>query len=359
MDQDQTEALTGAVQRAIEARQPLRARGHGSKAFYGNPGAGEALDVTGHSGVLSYEPGDLVITARAGTPLDELDAVLASKGQMLGFEPPRFGGRGTLGGAIAAGLSGPRRPWAGAARDFVLGVRAINGRGRVVRYGGETIKNVAGYDLPRLYAGSLGAFGVMLDVSLRVLPVPETELTLVLEPADPARAMIDLQRRPWPLSGLCAVDGQLRVRLSGTAEGVAAARGQIGGEALPDGAAFWRALRDLELPLFAGDAPLWRVSLPPAAPPLNLPGDWLLDWGGAQRWLRSPAPPAQVWATAAAAHGHATLVRGGDRSGGVFQPLTQAQASIERRLKAELDPAGIFGPGRSVLGSVDRQGVAA
>lgn len=350
MDQDCSETLGAVVREAIEARRPLRAAGHGSKAFYGDAAGGEPLDLTAHRGVLGYEPGDMVITARTGTPLAELDAVLAAQGQMLGFEPPRFGGRGTLGGAIAAGLSGPRRPWAGAARDFVLGVRAINGHGQVVRYGGETIKNVAGYDLARLYAGSLGAFGVMLDVSLRVLPVPQTELTLVLEPADASadlgRTMIDLQRRPWPLSGLCRVDGQLRVRLSGTAEGVAAARAQIGGEELPDGAAFWHALRDWELPFFAGAAPLWRISLPPAAPPLDLPGDWLLDWGGAQRWLRSDAAPADVWAAAAKAHGHATLMRGGDRAGGVFQPPSAAQAAIEQRLKAELDPAGVFAGGR-------------
>jgi glycolate oxidase FAD binding subunit len=347
MDQDQTEALLGAVRRAIETRQPLRAHGHGSKAFYGNLRAGEALDITGHSGVLSYEPGDLVITARAGTPLAHIDAVLAAQGQMLGFEPPQFGGRGTLGGAIAAGLSGPRRPWAGSARDFVLGVRAVNGHGESVRYGGETIKNVAGYDLARLYAGSLGAFGVLLEASLRVLPVPETELTLVLDLADPRQAMIDWQHRPWPLSGLCVDGGRVCLRLSGTTDGVNAARQQIGGQELADGAAFWRALRDLELPFFAGDAPLWRVSLPPATPPLDLPGDWLLDWGGAQRWLRSPAPPAQVWATAAAAHGHATLMRGGDRSGGMFQPVSATQATIERRLKAELDPDGVFGGGRA------------
>lgn len=342
MDQDQTDALLAAVRGAIEARRPLRAVGHGSKAFYGDAATGEALDVTGHRGVLSYEPGDMVITARAGTPLAELDAVLAAHGQMLGFEPPRFGGRGTLGGAIAAGLSGPRRPWAGAARDFVLGVRAINGRGEVVRYGGETIKNVAGYDLARLYAGSLGAFGVLLDVSLRVLPVPETELALLLQPSDPAQAMIDLQRRPWPLSGLCWLDGRLHLRLSGTADGVAAARAQIGGEVQPDGAAFWRALRDWELPFFEGEAPLWRISLPPAAPPLDLPGQWLIDWGGAQRWLRSDAAPAKVWVAAGLAHGHATLMRGGERRGGVFQPPFVVQAGIERRLKAELDPAGVF-----------------
>jgi glycolate oxidase FAD binding subunit len=154
--------------------------------------------------------------------------------------------------------------------------------------------------------------------------------------------MIDLQRRPWPLSGLCCVDGELRVRLSGTAEGVAAARAQIGGEEMADGAAFWHALRDWELPFFAGAAPLWRISLPPAAPPLDLPGDWLIDWGGAQRWLRSEAAPTDVWAIAAKAHGHATLMRGGDRSGGVFQPPSAAQAAIEQRLKAELDPAGVF-----------------
>ena len=344
MGQDRSEALQAAVRAALAAGHAVSARGHGSKAFYGNPRGGEPLDVSGHHGVVAYEPGDMVITARAGTSLAQLEGVLAERGQMLGFEPPRFGGRGTLGGAVAAGLSGPRRPWAGAARDFVLGAQVINGRGEWVRYGGETIKNVAGYDLARLYAGSLGSFGLMLELSVRVLPVPQTELTLVLAPAEPRQAMVDLQRRPWPLSGLCLLDGQLYLRLSGTADGVTAARAHIGGEALAEGAAFWRGLRDLELPFFLGAQALWRVSLPPAAPPLDLPGSWLEDWGGAQRWLRTDASAQQVRAAAAAAHGHATLVRG-DRSGGVFQPLSTAAATVTRRLKAELDPRGVFAGG--------------
>lgn len=344
MGEDRSEALQAAVQAALAAGRALSPRGHGSKAFYGYPPAGEALDVAGHHGVVAYEPGDLVITARAGTPLAQLDAVLAERGQMLGFEPPRFGGRGTLGGAVAAGLSGPRRPWAGAARDFVLGAQVVNGRGQIVRYGGETIKNVAGYDLARLYAGSLGSFGLMLELSVRVLPVPQTELTLVLAPDQPRRAMVALQRRPWPLSGLCLLDGRLYLRLSGTADGVAAARTSIGGEVLAEGAVFWRALRDLELPFFGGPQALWRLSLPPAAAPLDLPGDWLEDWGGAQRWLRTEAPAQAVRAAAAAAHGHATLMRGGG-TGGVFQPLSAAAATVTRRLKAELDPQNVFAGG--------------
>ncbi|WP_372723718.1 glycolate oxidase subunit GlcE [Immundisolibacter sp.] len=350
MDADISDSLQAAVRGAIETRQPLQPRGHGSKDFYGNAAGGERLDVSGHRGVVSYEPGDLVLSARAGTPLAQIEALLTEHGQMLGFEPPQFGGRGTLGGAVAAGWSGPRRPWAGSVRDFVLGVRAINGRGERVRFGGETIKNVAGYDLPRLYAGSLGTLGLLLEVSVRVLPIAEAEVTLVLEPADPLRQMLDWQRRPWPLSGLCQVGGQVYLRLSGTAAGVDAARKQIGGEPWAQGAVFWQALRDLELPFFAGGSPLWRMSVLPATPPPDLAGEWLVDWGGAQRWLRSEAPPAQVWAAAAAAHGHASLIRDGERGGGVFQPLPPAHTALQQRLKAELDPSGLFSPGRLYSG---------
>ncbi|GAB4354680.1 MAG: glycolate oxidase subunit GlcE [Immundisolibacter sp.] len=344
MGEDRAEALQAAVCEALAAGRAVSARGHASKAFYGKPRVGEPLDVSGHHGVVAYEPGDMVITARAGTPLALLERVLAEHGQMLGFEPPQFGARGTLAGAVAAGLSGPRRPWAGAARDFVLGAQVVNGRGQRVRYGGETIKNVAGYDLARLYAGSMGSFGLLLELSIRVLPLPQSELTLLLEPAQPLQAMVDLQRRPWPLSGLCLLGGQLYLRLSGTAEGVAAARARIGGEVLADGEAFWRALRDHELPFFEGPRQLWRLSLPPAAAPLDLPGQWLLDWGGAQRWLRTDAPAWQVREAAAAAHGHATLIRGSG-AGDAFQPLSVPVAKVTRRLKAELDPRNVFAGG--------------
>jgi glycolate oxidase FAD binding subunit len=348
---DASDVLLEQVCAARKAHVPLAIAGQGSKAFYGRAVGGQPLDVTPHRGVVAYDPGDLVLTARAGTPLAELDALLAAHGQMLGFEPPCFGGAGTLGGAVAAGLAGPRRPHAGAVRDFVLGVEVIDGRGERVRFGGRVIKNVAGFDLARLMAGALGTLGVLLEVSLRVLPRPQAELTLRQDLARQRaqRAMQDWQRRPLPLSAL-AYDGRvLYARLSGTAHGVEAARAALGGEALTEGdaSAYWQALRDHTHPFFAHDGVLWRLSVPAETDtPAHLPGDWLWEWGGAQRWLRTRASADAVRAVAAQHGGHAAAFRGGTRSGDVFHPLPSGLAALHRRLKAALDPDGLFNPGR-------------
>lgn len=348
---DASAALLDQVRAARAARQPLAVCGTGSKAFYGGAVRGEPLDVTGHRGVVAYDPGDLVLTARAGTALAEIDAVLAEKRQMLGFEPPRFGGGGTLGGAVAAGLAGPCRPHTGAVRDFVLGVEAIDGRGQRVRFGGRVIKNVAGFDLARLMAGALGTLGVLLEVSLRVLPRPEHQTTLRQDLARQRaqRAMLDWQRKPLPLSGLCYDGRTLYARLSGTRAGVAAASAQLGGETVPEPAAdeYWNALRDHTHPFLGADGVLWRLSVPAAAePPANLPGDWLWEWGGAQRWLRTRASPDSVRQAAARMGGHAVLFRGSARGAGTFQALPGPLAQLTRRVKAALDPDGVFNPGR-------------
>lgn len=344
---DRTAELQDRVQRAIADRAPLQILGGGSKAFLGRPAVGDPLSLAGHAGILSYEPSELVVTARSGTPLAELEAALEAQGQMLAFEPPHFGGA-TLGGCVAAGLSGPRRPFAGAVRDHVLGVRLLNGRGEVLRFGGEVMKNVAGYDLSRLMVGAMGTLGVLLEVSLKVLPRPAVELTL-RRPASAAEAVEAMNRwagRPLPLSA-GAFDGELlHVRLSGTESGVRAARRVVGGDPVDDGGAFWRRLREQRHAVFETALPLWRLSVPPATPPLDLPGRQLIDWGGAQRWLLSEAPARQVRAVAAAVGGHATLFRGGDRSGEVFHPLAAPIAALHRRLKAAFDPAGLFNPGR-------------
>lgn len=344
--------LAERVRTATAERTALHIRGSGSKTFYGRStdDAAQPLDLAEYQGIIAYEPTELVVTAAAGTTLETLNAALVGGGQMLGFEPPQFGPGATLGGTVACGLSGPSRPWTGSVRDFVLGVKLINGKGEILRFGGQVMKNVAGYDVSRLLTGSLGTLGVLLEVSLRVLPRPGAERTLVQD-ADPAEAIERLAGwadKPYPLSGAVCDGERLYLRLSGSASGVSAAAETLGGDTLPDEQAwvFWNDLREQRLDFFAGDTPLWRLSLPPATPPLDLPGARLLDWGGAQRWLRSDADPDTVFAAARTAGGHATLFRGGDRTGAVFQPLDPALMTLHRRLKTSFDPAGIFNPGR-------------
>jgi len=324
----------------------LRLRGGGTKDFYGNEPRGEILDTRAYAGIVSYEPTELVITARAGTALSEIETTLASEGQMLPFEPPHFGPAATFGGCIAAGLSGPRRAAAGALRDFVLGVRVVDGRGRVLGFGGQVMKNVAGYDVSRLLAGSLGTLGLIAEASLKVLPRPPSELSLRLEMPQ-ERALEAMQRwagQPLPLSASAWHAGELALRLSGAEPAVRAAAEKIGGEPLHE--APWGAIREHTHPFFAAAAPLWRIALPPVAAPLDLPGVQLLEWGGALRWLLSDAPPQSVREAAKRAGGHATLFRARDKSAGAFAPLAPMVARLHRSLKAAFDPAGILNPGR-------------
>lgn len=340
-----------AVLRAAESKSALRLRGGGSKDFYGNEPRGEVLETRGHAGIVSYEPTELVVTARCGTPLLELEETLAGEDQFLPFEPPHFGAGATLGGCVAAGLSGPRRAAAGALRDYVLGVQVIDGRGRVLSFGGQVMKNVAGYDVARLFAGSLGTLGIIAEASIKVLPRPRAERTLALE-APLERALELLNRwggQPLPISATAWLDGELRVRLSGAEAALAAARSRLGGEPLQEeeAVAFWRAVREQEHAFFGGPAPLWRLSLPSTAPALDLPGEQLVEWGGALRWLKSGAGAKAVREAAARAGGHATLFRG-ERSSETFSPLVPALARVHRELKAAFDPAGIFNPGRLV-----------
>jgi glycolate oxidase FAD binding subunit len=336
---------------AAAAKAPLRIRGGGTKDWYGQQLAGEILDTRAHSGIVDYEPTELVITARSGTPLADIEAVLAAQGQMLAFEPPHFGEGATLGGAIASGLSGPRRASAGAVRDFVLGVQLMDGKGEVLTFGGQVMKNVAGYDVSRLLAGSLGTLGLMLQHSVKVLPraVREATLRFAMSEIDALRRLNEWGGQPLPISASCWHDGVLSVRLSGAQAAVDAAVASLGGEGVPDGRAFWAALREQQHPFFDGAGSLWRLSVPPAASAIVVKGAQLIEWGGAQRWLKADADAAaadSIRRVAAAAGGHATLFRGGDKSVGVFHPLAPAVAAIHQRLKAAFDPAHIFNPGR-------------
>jgi glycolate oxidase FAD binding subunit len=330
--------------------RPLRIRGGGSKDFYGNALQGEILDAASYAGVVAYEPAELVLTARGGTKLVEIEQTLDEQGQMLAFEPPHFGAGATLGGCIATGLSGPRRASAGAARDFVLGAKIVDGRGQLLGFGGQVMKNVAGYDVSRLLAGSLGTLGLIVEVSLKVLPKPAQELTLRLELPE-AKAIEQLNRwagQPLPISASAWRDGEMLVRLSGAQSGVQSAARKLGGVALAaeEAGNFWRALREHTDPYFAGDVPLWRLSVPANAAPIPLRGEQFLEWGGALRWLRSDADAQGIRAAAARAGGHATLFRSGNKAAGAFSPLPPLQARIHKELKMLFDPDGILNPGR-------------
>lgn len=343
---DISDQLRERILQANEDHLALRITGGGSKQFYGAKTNGEPLAVAGHSGILEFEPTELVVTARGGTLLSELEATLAEKGQMLAFEPPGFGSQATLAGTVACGFSGPRRPYTGALRDFVLGCTILNGKGEILSFGGQVMKNVAGYDVSRLMVGALGSLGVVLDVSLKVLPRPETEITVSQE-IPLSRALLvmnNLAAQPLPLSAMCWHADKLYVRLSGTGTTVSAAAAKIGGDRLDSDLDFWRELREHQLPFFQPDENLWRISVAPATEFNDLPGDCLIDWGGAQRWLRTDLPAESVFRAASVVQGHATLFRPKLPATSVFQPLPEQLMTLHKRLKAAFDPEGILNP---------------
>lgn len=346
--QDISKDLQVALLDAIETARPLSIQGHNSKSFYGRESCGRILSVREHRGILHYEPTELVLTARCGTPVEWIESTLAAENQMLDFEPPHFGSGPTLGGAVASGLSGPRRPFAGSVRDFVLGCRVMNGRGEILSFGGEVMKNVAGYDLSRLMCGSLGTLAVILEISVKVVPRPETELTLCQEIGElkAIENMNQWQGKPLPISALAWHRGLQYIRLSGGEHSVNAAARSIGGERLERGGEFWNGLRDQRLAFFCVRGNLWRLAVAPAAPVIELAGDWFYDWGGAQRWLVSDDPAQTLFETAARCGGHATLFRADGNRDAVFQPLSEEVARIHGRLKKAFDPHGIFNPGR-------------
>lgn len=339
------ERLADTIRAAASRRQPLRIRGAGSKDFYAHALLGEVLDMRAHTGIVDYERTELVVTARAGTPLREIDETLARGGQMLACEAPRFGGEATLGGCVAAGFSGPRRAQAGSVRDFVLGTKVMTATGEVQRFGGQVMKNVAGFDVSRLMAGSFGTLGVLLEVSLKVLPLPDEELTLRYETGE-AEAIERMNRwagQPLPISATCHVDGALHVRLSGNGLGVGAARRKLGGEEMPEADAFWGAVRDQRLAAFRSGT-LWRLSIKSSTPPLNLSGSQVIEWNGALRWIAGDIPAETVFAAARKAGGYATRFRGGAPT--PLMQLDPGTLDLHRRIKAALDPLGIFGPQR-------------
>ncbi len=375
--------LRERVMDAHRERRPVRLRGSGTKDFFGEAilpagaisgqdgrtsdepaSSATLLDLRSYRGIIDYEPSELVITARCGTPLSEIETALAERGQFLAFEPPAFAGDPTIGGVIAAGLSGPRRMYAGAARDFVLGSTLLDAHGEILRFGGQVMKNVAGFDVSRLLCGSLGILGIITEVSLKVLPRPRSEETVRF--SMPARTAIEAFNRwsgqPLPISGAAWDAGVAWLRLSGATSAVRAARERLGGERVdPESARqWWNALRHCTHPIFDNPA-LLRLSVPDTAPPLDLPGEPLIDWGGALRWYagdgntatRSQAGGAHLERareTAVAAGGTAMCWKGFAPPGARLHPLQPAVAALHRRLKQSFDPHGIFNPGRLIAG---------
>lgn len=344
---DRQTVLVEQVRAALDSGGPLAIRGGQSKAFYGEPSTGETLGVSGHEGIIEYDPGELVITCRAGSRQSDISEALSENNQFFPFEPPAFGDTATLGGMVACGFSGPGRPWSGSLRDYLLGVRLINGKGEVVHFGGQVMKNVAGYDISRLMAGSLGTLGVILDVSFKVLPRPARQLTLRFS-CNQGEAIERCSRwsgRPLPLSGACWHRGSLRIRLSGAATEVERAATALNAEETGEDRAFWADLREHRSAFFQQPGELWRLSLPPATGVLDLDGDVLVDWGGAQRWYVTDAAAGQIRDLAERAGGHATLFRGVSNANR-FHPLPPGLQALQRRIRLAFDPQGIFNPGR-------------
>lgn len=348
VEHDSLEALQQQIKQSVANATPLRICGGGSKSFYGNPSEGEILDVSTHSGIVDYDPAELVITLRGGCKLVDVEALLAEQGQMLGFEPPHYSERATIGGTVATGLAGPRRAFAGGIRDFILGARVLDGRGEVLNFGGRVIKNVAGFDVSRLMAGSMGTLGVLLEVSLRVIPCFETEVSLGFD-HDTAENHIqwinELGGRPLPLSASMWHKGRSLIRLSGSQQGIDSATNQLGGDKEQ---APWESLREQTHQFFEGHKHISRISLPPTMG-LSLQQEQLIEWSGAQRWI-GDCDIERMRERLQAKQGSLCLFRGKQETGSVFQAVDEATMILQRNLKSRFDPAGIFNRKRLYAG---------
>jgi glycolate oxidase FAD binding subunit len=346
--------LAERVKTAAANQTPLAIHGGNSKAFYGGTIIGEALDMRPYAGIIDYQPRELVLTVRSGTRLTDIEAVMQKENQMLPFEPPHFTPEATIGGTVATGLSGPRRAYAGAVRDFVLGARVVNGRGEDLRFGGRVIKNVAGYDVSRLMTGAMGTLGILTDLSFKVLPMPAAEATLQFsfDEASAIQRFNEWAGKPLPISASAWFDGVATLRLSGAVAGVAAAKAKLGGEEIAPAHAkqLWQSLRDHQHDFFASTKPVWRLSVPSTTPPVicvtHTETPQLIEWGGALRWLAADVDADSVRASVASVGGHATLFRAATKNITVFHPLPAKLAEIHRHLKNAFDPANILNCGR-------------
>lgn len=353
---DNSAVLLEQVRQAVDTRSPLKIVGGNSKASLGHQdvhGNSTALNTSEHAGIINYDPTELIVTVRAGTPLDQLNETLEEAGQMLPFEPPMLPGS-TIGGTLACGLSGPRRAFSGSARDYVLGMRVINGQAQDLSFGGQVMKNVAGYDVSRVQVGAWGTLGILLDMSMKVLPKPELELTLKQQCSEhDLKAFAPLMRQPLPLSGAMLIGQERYLRLSGSEVAVRAAAREMGGEIIEDNGV-WQAVNNHTHPYFVQayehtettESALWRIAIAEYAPMLDLPGEWLHEWAGGQRWLLTSASADDVFSKVAAASGHATRYSVTGAGEAAFQPLNGAMQKLQTRLRDSFDAQRIFNRGR-------------
>lgn len=355
MDVNRTQELQDRVREALNDKTMLNIVGGNSKNFYGNnhisanTNKTKIIETRIHQGIISYDPSELVITARAGTPLKEIEALLAENNQMLPFDPPHFGEHATLGGAIATGLSGSRRPFTGSARDFVLGTKIITGKGDIMSFGGQVMKNVAGYDVSRLMVGALGTLGLLLEISIKVLPQPDTETTqcIAMSQNDALKTMHELNQTSLPLSALAYENEKLYIRLSGASSAVTYAEKKVGGETLINAARFWQQVNEQTHPFFENEKPLWRLSVPYIAN-VNLNEKSFIDWAGALYWIHTDKEAEEIRQHAIAQGGSATLfkISGKDANQERFTPLAAKIKQLHVNLKMRFDPYGIFNYGR-------------
>lgn len=344
---DLSEVIQQQILHAVDNQQPLNILGGNTKSFLYQAQSAETLSLREHQGIVNYQPTELVVTAYAGTKLSELQTMLAEYNQRLPFDPPHFGDNATLGGAIATGLSGSIRPFTGSARDYVLGCKIINGKGQVMQFGGQVMKNVAGYDVSRLMVGAMGSLGVLLEISLKVLPIPTSEcyLSQPRDTQDALRLMQTLASQNLPLSGL-AYDGEaVHIRLSGAEAAVRAARQKLGGEN-HDPDIFWALVNEQQHHFFDGEMPLWRISVPPATADLTLSGKQLFDWAGGLRWVKTEETAEKIFKLATRHHGHAQLFRNRQPHAARRQPLSSGLKKLHLQLKQSFDPQGIFNRGQ-------------
>ena len=351
---DNSAELQQQIEQAVVDKTKFNIVGNNTKSFLGVINDAPALDVSAHSGVVSYEPTELVITARAGTTLREINTRLSEYDQTLAFEPPAFGSDATLGGTVACALAGPAKPYLGGTRDYILGCKILNGKGQILQFGGEVMKNVAGYDVSRLMTGAMGTLGLLLDISVKVLPKAKSELTLsaTMESDKAIEDMQALAALGLPITASAYIEGTLYIRLSGTETAINAAANKLESSDsthstvyASDDTELWTQLKEHTHPFFQNQSSLWRISVPALTKPLDLDGTWLYDWAGTQRWLFTDVAANAIRSQCESAGGHATLYRGSDelkRSVGVFHPLPKALLTLQQRLKHEFDPQCVF-----------------
>ena len=347
-DKDNSKQICDAVAYAISTNTAINIQAGNSKSFYGNAVIGDVFDVSQHRGIVDYEPSELFITARCGTLLQEIESTLDEQGQMLAFEPPHFGPNATLGGTIACGLSGPRRPYSNAARDCVLGAHIVNGHGEYLRFGGQVMKNVAGYDVARLMCGALGTLGIVMQISLKVIPKSPAEITLTFEhdEKDAIHNMNEWTQTNLPITGTYYETGILYVRISGVESTLQNVKDTLGGTELDNSDGFWVNVKEQRREFFSDPRPLWRFSVPNDVSNLGITGDCVTEWNGGLRWVKSDCEPEQIFSAAQEKQGNATLFQSSNYPTDCFQPLSTELKKLHTNMKHAFDPKHLINPGR-------------